>query len=228
MSRYPAAIWRESPKHGYNHGTNDAHLGQGICAHSMEGSLAAAFGRLDGPDEASWHFSVAKDGRIFQHVDTMNIAWANGSEEANSRFWSIEHEGVAGEALTPLQEAATTELMRWLLTTYHLLPVLEQTLREHRDMTLFEASPTACPSGRIPWGTIIPALQEEDMGVSQADFDAYRAAEAAVNEQLGSYGRALSAEIAVLRAALDAHKAGPHLVTDIQTLVKAVGQKLLA
>ena len=32
---------------------------------------------------------------------------------------------------------------------------------EHREMTRFGAPPTACPSDRIPWDIIIPAVEEK-------------------------------------------------------------------
>lgn len=163
--RYPAAIWRECPKHGY--GNDDTHLHEGIVAHSMEGSLAAAFGELDNPNRAaSWTFSVAKDGKVYQHVDTDNIAWTNGSRNANKKFWGIEHEGVAGEPLTDAQRTATTALMGWLLSSYGLTPIRLVTLWEHREMMAYGAAATACPSGRIPWQAIIAGItqpQEDDM-----------------------------------------------------------------
>ena len=157
--RYPEAISRPSDKHGYR--GDDAILGLGIVGHSMEGSLAAAFGELDRADrQASWPFSVAKDGRVYQHINTLQISYASGSYEANKRFWSIEHEGVASEPLTGPQLAATIALMGWLLSKHNLKPVRKETLWEHREMTAYGASPTACPSGRIPWPVIITELQE--------------------------------------------------------------------
>lgn len=128
----------------------------------MEGSLAAAFGELDNPNRAaSWTFSVAKNGDVYQHVDTDNIAWTNGSRNANKKFWGIEHEGKAGEPLTPAQEFATTCLMEWLLSEHGLTPQRHLTLWEHNEMTAYGAAATACPSGRIPWNTIIPAIEED-------------------------------------------------------------------
>lgn len=159
---YPEAIWRESPKHGY--GADDTHLNQGACVHSMEGGLAAAFGELDNPlRQASWWFSVAKDGQVYQHVDTSNIAWTNGSYEANRRFWGIEHEGRAGEPLTEEQYVASRDLIRWLLESHGLQAVRGETLFEHREMVRWGSAPTACPSGRIPWERILADLQEADM-----------------------------------------------------------------
>jgi len=166
--RYPPAIWRGTDKHGY--GNDDTCLGEGIVAHSMEGPLAAAFGELDRPDrQASWHFSIAKDGTVYQHIETENISYASGSYQANRRFWSMEHEGVAGEPLEPPQKASSIGVMGWLLSTHGLVPVRLLTLFEHRDMTAYGAAATACPSNRIPWNEIIAALQEDDMPFNEDD-----------------------------------------------------------
>lgn len=168
--KYPAAIWRPTPKFGYPNAT--VCLGIGIVAHSMEGSLTAAFGELDNPNRgASWHFSVAKNGDVYQHIETQHISWASGSVEANRRFWSIEHEGKAGEPLTPAQTAATTALMGWLLDSKNLSPKRGTTLWEHNEMTQFGSAATACPSGRIPWDKIIGGL---DMPLTQDDLDKVR------------------------------------------------------
>src|SRR3990167_3690667 len=154
MSRYADAIWTPSPKHGYP--STDVHLGEGVVIHSAEGSLASAQGVISGPREASWHFFVCKDGKVYQLVDTANIAWTNGSFEANKKFWGIENEGVKGEALTGPQFESLAKLVKWLLGP--LPHICGQTLWEHREMTAYGALPTACPSGRIPWTALIAAL----------------------------------------------------------------------
>ena len=66
MSRYPDAIWYPTDKHGYT--GNDAHAQMGLVVHSAEGSLVGLLSVLDGTREASWHFSMAQDGRVF-HVE---------------------------------------------------------------------------------------------------------------------------------------------------------------
>ena len=167
MARYPNAIWRESPKHGYP--STDMHANEGVVIHSAEGSLAAALGVIDGPREASWHFFVCKDGKVYQHIDTSQIAWTNGSFESNRRFWGIENEGVKGEALTEPQFAALRDLVRWLFPGPY---IRGKTMWEHREMTAYGSTPTACPSGRIPWVALIAAM-EEDMP-TQAEFDALK------------------------------------------------------
>ena len=158
--RYPQAIWRPTPKMGYMvnaaFGFDNTHLQQGMVFHSMEGSLAGAFGELDNPSrQASWTFSVAKDGTVYQHVDTANIAWTNGSYDANKRFWGVENEGRAGEPLTEPQYQALLSLVRWIYPAHRLPFIRQQTAWEHNEMTRFGSAPTACPSGRIPWGRLL-------------------------------------------------------------------------
>lgn len=163
MARYSGAIWRSCPKHGY--GADDAHLHQGVVIHSAEGSAAGLLAVLDNPSrKASWHFHVNKDGAIYQPMDTDNVAWANGSREANQRFWGIENEGRAPESLTESQYQSNLALVKWLWVTYKLeAPVRLDNMWEHREMTRFGALPTSCPGGRVPWVRLIADMQEEDM-----------------------------------------------------------------
>lgn len=163
--RYPDAIWRPTGKHGY--GGFDSHSQEGAVVHSMEGSLQAGFGVLDGTRQASWHFSIPQAGApIYQHVDTDHIAWTNGSREANTKFWGIECEGggpgYEGEPLTEPQFAALLDLLRWLWATHGVsATVRQETLWEHREMTRFGSAATSCPSGRIPWARLINEWEDE-------------------------------------------------------------------
>ncbi len=161
--RYPDATWRPTDKHGY--GDFDTHSQEGVVIHSMEGSLQAGFGVLDGPRQASWHFSISKTGEVYQHVDTDQIAWTNGGYDANKLWWGIECEGVAGEALTEPQYQALLQVLRWLWATHEVgAPVRQETLWEHREMTRFGSPSTSCPSGRIPWAALINEW-EDDMAL---------------------------------------------------------------
>lgn len=186
MSRYPNAIWRGTNKHGYL--GNVTHGNQGLVIHSAEGSLAGLFSVLDGPRQASWHFSMTQDGRVFQHVDTASVAWTNGSYDSNTRFWGIECEGGGpgnfGEPLTEAQYQALVGVVRWLWEAHGLTGWLtryerQQTLWEHNEMTRFGAASTSCPSGRIPWTRLIADL-EDDMPTIQELEGKIRQLEAAV------------------------------------------------
>lgn len=166
MARYPGAIWRPCPKHGY--GADDTHHHQGVVIHSAEGGAAGLLAVLDDPNrEASWHFHVNKDGTVYQPVGTTRIAWTNGSLEANQRFWGIENEGSTPEPLTEPQYQSLLALVKWLWATYKLgAPARQDNLWEHREMTRFGAPPTSCPGGRIPWTRLIADMEEDDMGMT--------------------------------------------------------------
>jgi N-acetyl-anhydromuramyl-L-alanine amidase AmpD len=172
MARYPSATWRPTSKHGY--GGNDTHLKQGLVIHSAEGSLAGLFSVLDSSRQASWHFSMAQDGGVYQHVDTENIAWTNGSQESNTKFWGIECEGGGpgnfGEPLTEPQYQSLVSVVRWLWDTHGLTRYeRQQTTWEHNEMTRFGASSTSCPSGRIPWQRLLADL-EDDMALTEEQW----------------------------------------------------------
>jgi N-acetyl-anhydromuramyl-L-alanine amidase AmpD len=132
----------------------------------MEGSLSAALGELDKPERrASWHFSNPKSGPLLQHYETELPTWHAGYE-ANCAYIGIEHEGKAGEPLTEVQIANDVGLLRWLAQqegwpgfTRHV------TLWEHNEF-----SPTACPSGRIPWARIIADLEDTMTEAEKAEL----------------------------------------------------------
>jgi len=51
-----------------------------ICCHSTEGAFDGTVSWINNPtSQVSYHFVVAKDGRIVQAVDIANTAWANGT-----------------------------------------------------------------------------------------------------------------------------------------------------
>lgn len=181
MTTFPGAALVLAPiaKQGYTAYPSPQQK-EGFVLHSMVGAYAAAEGRLLGPDQASWHFSVLKDGSVKQHfTDLRTVAWhCGGPGDANPlsaavgnvALIGIEHEGGSmgnvSEPLTAPQLAATIAVQRWCYTQLPELksPELHASHWEHRWL-----APTACPSSRIPWGIIIPAL-EGDM-YEQADRD---------------------------------------------------------
>ena len=136
--------------------------GKGGVLHSAEGPLTASFrilAKLDGAPaewQKSWHFTVAKDGAVYQHYPLDAVCWHAGPK-ANPFYAGIEHEGVAGESLTPEQLAAAVRLVGWIAAVegWPGLPL------EWRHRLLFEHNEfmaTACPSGRIPWPDLLGRL----------------------------------------------------------------------
>jgi len=88
-----------------------------VVLHVMEGILDGTDSWFRNPQaQASAHFGVGKDGRVYQWVDTANKAWAQA--EGNPRNISIECEGNAGDSLTPAQCERVAEILAWAHTTH--------------------------------------------------------------------------------------------------------------
>lgn len=173
----PLAIKRLGPswKQGYPSATSRS-LAQieGEIKHSAEGSLSALFSELDRPDRtASWTFSHAKDGRLFQHYPLEAITWHAGlagdrridtSLIGNATLIGEEHEGGgpgnAGEPLTEAQYETSLYVSREVRQLCPHVAINPPTLR----LNLWEhnwLSWTSCPSGRIPWQRLITDLEDD-------------------------------------------------------------------
>ena len=176
IERYPGAIWLPGPPNkagGYSRGDRGPKRGE--VKHSAVGSWDGMQGVLFGPRASSWQFSILKPGTVFQHYDVSVYTWhgndtdSDGDIEANFDLVGTEHEGGPpgneSEPLTPEQVQASIDLSRWLAQTngfnkWSRYP--DQSgwvLAEHNQVG---NSPTACPSGRIPWDVILAALNETE------------------------------------------------------------------
>ena len=118
-----------------------------------------------------------------QHYSIFKSCWASGSQYPNTNGVAAENEGGppgnVSEPLTPYQEGLNiraiselSEFRNWEPRR----PTSEQdknaTLYEHRECKRFGSDPTACPSSRIPWATILAGLEDD---VSKQDvIDAMR------------------------------------------------------
>jgi N-acetyl-anhydromuramyl-L-alanine amidase AmpD len=132
---------------------------RGVVCHSMVGPTSAALGELYKPSrQASWTFSVSKDGTVLQHYPLNASSWHCGSAEWNTKLVGIEHEGGGigneSEPLTPEQREASVKLVRWIAEQGGWKPSRSapKTLYEHNEVSPI---PTACPSRRIPWAAYI-------------------------------------------------------------------------
>ncbi|MEU9849270.1 peptidoglycan-binding protein [Streptomyces sp. NPDC047985] len=113
MARMPGALWRPVP----NRTKGGQEAIYGVVLHIMAGTLDGSDAWFRNPaSQASAHFGVGKDGRIYQWVDTADRAWAQGN--GNRTWLSIEHEGQGGDALTAKQLAATARIVAWMHQTH--------------------------------------------------------------------------------------------------------------
>jgi hypothetical protein len=143
---------------------------EGDIKHSAEGSWQGLLNILAGGLELSWTFSVPRapigNVRYAQHYGLESITYHAGVKGdmstvteliGNLTLVGIEHAGRAGTPLTAHQVAVTIEISDFLRD--HTFagsnpPELAVNLWEHGWLL-----PTACPSNRVPWATIIAALQ---------------------------------------------------------------------
>ncbi|KKM92789.1 hypothetical protein LCGC14_1215000 [marine sediment metagenome] len=169
----PGAVRRHGPpvKVGYTSGASGPKRGD--VKHSAEGGWGGIHAVLDDLSRsASFQFTVGYD-RFEQHYPYNAHCWHAGDADddggvaANIDLVGIEHLGMAGTPLTDYQVAATVQISEWCaaqegITEFARYP--EQagvwTLVEHNEVS---DVPTACPSGRIPWDTILKALGDDDM-----------------------------------------------------------------
>lgn len=138
----------------------------GWALHSQEGWQAGSESRLFGPDDASWTFSVLLTGEVRQHYPMTASVWTSSSRDWNTRYPSIEAEGMASRGpLNAAQVASVLRLFQEAEEEYRLIAKRDQplkTLWEHRENP---AASTACPSER--YAPLYAALQEDDMGLSE-------------------------------------------------------------
>lgn len=92
-----------------------------VVIHDTESSCASALAWLINPiANASAHFLVCRDGRVYQLVNVKDAAWHAGNVYINLHSIGIEHEGYAGQGFTEAQYQATAALLRYVDDHDHL------------------------------------------------------------------------------------------------------------
>ena len=143
-------------------------------------------GRYTAYAAASVHGWISYNGAVTQHYPFTASCWASGSEYPNTHFIAFENEGgfnPENEPLTPQQVDANVRIIRELAAwrgwgDFHR-PVDEQDttahLYEHRECVRWGSTPTACPSGRVPWEWIMTELAAPPPSPQPSELQALRA-----------------------------------------------------
>ncbi len=168
--RYPLARWVPW-KYTSPTGQPTYFMGQNrpnaVVLHIMQGYASTAERwALSGYYGASWHFTVDRDGNIFQHLELTdggyhagipNTApnptwelWRGHGQNVNTYTVGVEHEGFSGTALSPAQAEASRSLCRWLAEVLGF-PYERKHFPAHADIDLVNR-----PNDWNP-----PALREE-------------------------------------------------------------------
>jgi hypothetical protein len=104
------------------HITDGASPGKGKP--KMPPSLNGVWGWFCNPKAyASANFCIAKDGEIWQFVDTENRAWSVDGDVIDSEWISVENIGLPGESLTDDQVDGCAMLLGWLHRQHPSIPV---------------------------------------------------------------------------------------------------------
>jgi N-acetyl-anhydromuramyl-L-alanine amidase AmpD len=168
---YSGATWKGSPN------CWQSRSGQSVVAivdHIIQGSIESADSWFhNSAAEASAHFGVAKDGRVWQWVKVDLSAWANGivnkpdvaldwltsavarGININDMTVSIEHEGYTGQAFNEKQYQATLALHKWLIARFNI-PVDSTHIIRHAQVD--SVNRPNCPGAGFPMARLMTEL----------------------------------------------------------------------
>ena len=136
---------------------------------------------LNGATDVSWHYSVMQNGRVLAHYPLLANCWHAGDSDpdggvrANIDLVGVEHEGGGpgdeSEPLTKEQLDSTIKLTRWMAEQFGRREFVRYPAQSEGNYWFLvehnQVSPTACPSGRIPWTKIQQRLRQEMSEIPQ-------------------------------------------------------------
>lgn len=159
------------PNRRTNTGTNPI---KGIFLHSAEGyepflRSNPPMPRYPGNLANSWHASNLFSGHLIQHYPLTVRCWHAGGTP-NQSYVAIEHEGRAiNGTIRPAQIDTSVRIIKEISEWKGWTPKrpasptdISHTLWEHNEAPRIGGTSSACPSGRIPWTTILEALEPEE------------------------------------------------------------------
>lgn len=112
MARMPGVIWEPVTNHT-DGPFREPILGIVLHVNAAESyDLHNFFQASSGAGSVSSHFQVAKDGTVWQYIDTSETAWCQG--DGNAQYLSIESEGLADEPATAAQIASIARILQFV------------------------------------------------------------------------------------------------------------------
>lgn len=159
----PAATWLPAK---YSSSRKGADIDV-LLLHHTAGGLQSALSWVQEPDPehpASWHYTVGRDGSLWQHVREQDKAWhagkseLNGVPDVNRRSIGIElvNKGDGIEPFTEAQYEKLEELVTWLVVEYDVPPAH---VLGHKDVALPKGRKID-PAANFDWERIHDAVDE--------------------------------------------------------------------
>lgn len=151
--RMPSAVWRGSVNFSVGGVTRPP---RGMVLHTCEGYYEGTIAWCNNPvSKVSYHFVVAKDGRIAQLVDLKDKAWCQSG--GNSEWVGVGFEGFGGrgETLTDSQVHGGASIYAWLNQSYGIPFNTTDDIHNGRGLIYHGAGGTAwgghfsCPGSQI-------------------------------------------------------------------------------
>jgi hypothetical protein len=163
MARMPEAIW--TPKAIGSRARRAK--GRGVVYHV---AVSEAQNLMPGPD-ADWHFYVAKDGRIYQYIDTDFQAWA--TRDGNASMIAVETQGGVndpqGEPWTAAQLASLAGIARFAHVTEGVpLRLMQSSRTSERGLGWHRlgCDPVRAPGGEL-WSSAYGKVCPGDAKIAQ-------------------------------------------------------------
>lgn len=120
-----------------------------IVIHTIVGTVASAIARFQKPNEqASAHYIVGKDGKIYHGVDEDKNAYHAGNYEINLKSIGIEHEdngmvnGEYDDGERPDALYASSAKLVADICAFYSIPIDREHIKKHSEVS---KTPTACP-----------------------------------------------------------------------------------
>lgn len=149
-----------------------------IVLHTIVGTVKSADQVFNTPrSQRSTHYGIGLDGKIYQWVDEVNVAYQAGDYPINQYSVGIEHEdnGDYNGVRTPELYASSSKLVADIASFYHI-PLDRNHIKKHSEVS---DAPTACPdsldidniiAGAIAITNPTPAPVSETMTVAVNDW----------------------------------------------------------
>lgn len=141
-----------------------------VVNHSAEGGIDYLKQGQRPGEQASWMFSSALDGTLYQHFPLEAPTWTSGNPNANIHGVGVEHEGTHTQypKFTDAQADTDCRLFTELLLLCPNLgaPIHGEGVRIHREVA---PGTTTCPNGRDRYDKYALIGTEDELASAEAE-----------------------------------------------------------